>query len=92
MICCHRLDEDKHYKTLFGAYCKVHDEPNPTNSMVPRTRPVIGIGPRGNLQGSYKFLCPMWGKRSIWQAWTELTMLQRIIKKWIKWGKKKRCP
>ena len=35
IICRHKLDADNHCKTPFGAHCKVHDEPDPSNSMVP---------------------------------------------------------
>ena len=53
----HKLDEKKHCYMLLGAYCEVHDEPEITNTMRPRTHKAIAMGPTGNLQGSYKFLC-----------------------------------
>ena len=48
----HKHDFTKHCKSPFGTYCKVHDEPAPTNTMVTRSTPAT----TGNLQGTYKFL------------------------------------
>ena len=31
LICCHKLDNDKHCKVPVRAYCEVHDEHQPTN-------------------------------------------------------------
>ncbi len=36
-----RLDYKKHCRLLPGTYCKVHDEPVPTNTMVWRTHECI---------------------------------------------------
>ncbi len=46
------LDYKKHCRVLPGTYCKVHDEPLPSNMMVPRTHEGIALGPTGNLQGN----------------------------------------
>ena len=35
LVCCHQLDVNKHRKTPFGSYCEVHEELQPTNSMIP---------------------------------------------------------
>ncbi len=59
----HKLDFAKHCKLPFGAYCKVHDEPTPTNTMVTRSTLAIVLGPTGNLQGTYKFLSLATGKK-----------------------------
>jgi len=48
----HNLD----FAKPFRMYCKVHDEPAPTNTMVTRSTLALVIGPTGNLQGTYKFL------------------------------------
>jgi hypothetical protein len=53
----HKLNAKIHCKTPFGAYCEVHDEPNPSNTMQSRTHATICMGPTGNAQGSYKFYC-----------------------------------
>ena len=59
----HRLDARLHCRAEFGAYCEVHDEPTPTNTMQRRTHAAICLGPTGNLQGSYKFFCLTTGKK-----------------------------
>ncbi len=50
-----KADFKKHYRVLFGSYCKVHDEPDPSNTMEPRTHEAIALGPSGNLQGTVNF-------------------------------------
>ena len=55
LICRQHLDANKHLEMLFGTYCKVHDEPVPTNSLILHTQPAIAMGPTGNIQGSYNF-------------------------------------
>ncbi len=57
-----RLDYKKHCRMLPGMYCKVHDEPIPTNTMAWRTHECIALGPTGNLQGSVKFYCLAMGR------------------------------
>ncbi len=44
-----RLDYKKHCRVLPGTYCKVHDEPVPTNTMTWQTHECIALGPTGNL-------------------------------------------
>ena len=56
MVYWHKLDFAKHCKSPFRTYCKVHDEPAPTNTMVTCSTLALVIGPTGNLQGTYKFL------------------------------------
>jgi hypothetical protein len=34
----------------------VHEEDNPRNSQTARTKGAISLGPRGNLQGGFKFM------------------------------------
>ena len=43
----HRLDIKLHCKVPFGADCEVHVNPNITNTMEPRTRWAICLGPTG---------------------------------------------
>ena len=50
-----KADYTKHCRVLFGSYCKVHDEPTPSNSMKPRSHAAIALGPSWNLQGTVKF-------------------------------------
>ena len=62
LLVCWKLDYKKHCRVLPGSYCKVHDEPVPTNTMVARTHTCIALGPTGNLQGSMKFYCLTTGR------------------------------
>jgi hypothetical protein len=57
LLVCWRLDYKKHCRVLPGTYCEVHDEPSPSNMMVPRMHEGILLGPMGNLQGTIKFYC-----------------------------------
>ena len=50
-----RLDYEKHCRVLPGTYCEVHDEPLPSNTMVPWMHEGIALGPMGNLQRTVKF-------------------------------------
>jgi hypothetical protein len=59
----HKLDFAKYCKALFNTYCKAHDEPNPTNTMVTWSTPAIVLGPTGILQGIYKFFNTITGKK-----------------------------
>ncbi len=51
----HKLDFAKHCKAQLDTYCKAHNEPTLTNTMVTCSTPAIVLGPTGNLQGTYKF-------------------------------------
>jgi hypothetical protein len=59
----HKLDFAKHCRVLFGSYCKTHDKPVPTTTMVTQSTPAIVLGPMGNLQGTYKFFSLETGKK-----------------------------
>jgi hypothetical protein len=50
LLVCWRLDCKKHCRVLPGTYCKIHDEPSPTNTMVLQTHKDIALGLTGNLQ------------------------------------------
>jgi hypothetical protein len=63
----------------FGAYCEVHDETTPTNTMVSRTTPAISLGPTGNIQGTYKFYALTSRKVLVRRHWTELPMPDQVI-------------
>ena len=51
------LDPKIHARVPFGAYCEVHNEPSPTNSMQPRTHAMISFLTCGNIQVSVYSLC-----------------------------------
>jgi hypothetical protein len=75
-----KLDYKKHYHVLLNTYCKIHDEPLPSNIMVACIHEGIALGPTKNLQGSVKFYC----LRTEWVlkqgTFTPLPMPDRIIK------------
>ena len=50
-------------KVPIGAYCEVHDEPDPTNTETERTTTAIALYPTNNLQGSFYFLSLQSGRR-----------------------------
>ncbi len=79
-ILCHKLDAKLHCHAPFGAYCKVHDNNDVTNTLQGHTHPVICLGPTGNLQGNYKFLLLDTGKRILCRNFTELPLTTSIQK------------
>jgi hypothetical protein len=50
------FDYKKHLSLQIGQYCQVHEEENPRNSQLARTKGAIYLGPSGNLQGDFKFM------------------------------------
>ncbi len=77
-----QLDYKKHCQVLPRTYCKVHDEPDPSNSMVGHTHEGIALGPTGNLQGSVKFFCLNTGRMLKRRSFTSLPMPTRVIE-WV---------
>ena len=75
----HRLDARLHCKAEFGAYCEVHDEPSPSNTMQRRTHATICLGPTGNLQGSYKFFCLSTGRKLVRRNFTVIPGVPQTI-------------
>ena len=57
-----QLNAKLHCRAPFGSYCETHEDPDITNTLDPRTKWGICMGPTGNLQGSYKFLSLSTGK------------------------------
>jgi hypothetical protein len=87
----HKLDAKMHCKVPFGAYCEVHVDPDITNTMEPRTKWGICLGPTGNMQGSYKFLSLSTGKKVTRRKFTEMPMTDSVINMVDSLGKKERC-
>jgi hypothetical protein len=83
----HKLDFAKHCKAQFGTYCKAHDEPTPTNTMVTCLTPAIVLGLTGNLQGTYKFFNTITEKKIKQRKLTAYPMPESIIKKVEQFGK-----
>ena len=52
--------ESLYYKNnislYIGQYCQVNKDETPHNSNKPRTKGAIFMGPRGNMQGRFKFI------------------------------------
>jgi hypothetical protein len=63
LISRHKLGAKLHCRAPFGSYCDVLVDPDITNTLEPRTKWAICMGPMGNLQGSYKFLSLMAKKK-----------------------------
>jgi hypothetical protein len=86
LILRHWLDAKLHCKTPFGAYCKMHTDPDITNTIEPSTKLGICMGPTRNLQGSYKFMSFTTGKKIARHIFTEMPMTEagmKQIKKWV---------
>ena len=72
IILCHKLDAKRHCQAPFGAYCKIHEENDPTSSMKSHGIPAICLGPTGNLQGMYSLLNLATSLVTKWCCFTEL--------------------
>ncbi len=82
----HKLDFSKHCIAQFGTYCKAHDEPTPTNTIVTCLTLAIVLGLTGNLQGPYKFFNMLTGKKIKQQKLTAYPTAETIIKKVEQFG------
>jgi hypothetical protein len=74
-----------------GAYCEVHTDPDITNTMKPRTKRAICLGPTGNMHGSYKFMALSTGKKIVRRKFTEMPITDSVIRQVDKWAKKDRA-
>jgi len=79
IILRHRLSYKRHCRAPFGAYCEMHEDTTPTNSMHSCALPTICLGPTGNFQGSYHFLNLVSGLVIKWRAFHELPAPDSII-------------
>ena len=52
-------------------------DPDITNTMEPRKKWEICLGPPGNIQGSYKFMSLSTGKKIVRRKFTETPMTER---------------
>ena len=73
------FDYNKHCKWAFGTYGQTSEEPKPSNTQVRWSLGAICLGPKGNLQGSYKFLNLWTGKMISHHEFTPLPMPQEVI-------------
>ena len=76
-----RLDYKKRCQVEPGTYCKVHNEPVPTNTMTPRMHEEIALGPTENLQGSVKFYCTKTGRVLKRRSFTPMPMSSGVIRR-----------
>jgi hypothetical protein len=76
-----KLDCKKHCRVLPGTYCKAHNKPVPSNTMIPCTHECIACGPTGNLQGSVKFYCLTTGRILKRRSFNAMLMPDRVIKR-----------
>jgi hypothetical protein len=73
------LDYKKHLSLQIGQYCQVHEEFNPRNSQLARTKGEISIGPSGNMQGGFKFMALNIRKNIVRRSWDVIPMLDVVI-------------
>ena len=73
------LDYKKHLSLQIGQYCQVHEEDTPRNSLNPRTKGAISLGPSGNLQGGFKFMALNTGKKIIRRSWDVIPIPDTVI-------------
>ena len=76
-----KLSCKKHFRIQFGYYDEFHDEPDPWNTISPRTHPAIAVGPTGNLNSTIKFFCLITGSILKRRNFTRFPMPDRIIRK-----------
>jgi hypothetical protein len=74
-----RMDHKKHCRVVPGTYCKLHNEPLPSNMMMVRMHEAVAVGPTGNLQGSVKFFCLKTGRILKWHSFMPIPMPNRVI-------------
>jgi hypothetical protein len=72
------LDYKKHLSLQKGQYCQVHEEGNPRNSQLARTKGAISLGPSGNLQGGFKFMALNTGKKIVCRSWDVIPILDVV--------------
>jgi hypothetical protein len=68
------LDSNKYLSLQLGQYCQVHDEDNPRNSQIARTKGAISLGPSGNLQRGFKFMALNSGNKIVCRSWDVIPM------------------
>jgi hypothetical protein len=73
------LDYKKHLSLQLGQYCQVHEEDNPRNSQIARTKGAISLGPSGNIQGGFKFMALNSGNKIFHCSWDIIPMSDIVI-------------
>jgi hypothetical protein len=73
------LDYKKHLSLQLVQYFQVHEEDNPLNSQIARTKGSISLGPISNLQGGFKFMALNSGKKIVRCSWDVIPMPDLVI-------------
>jgi hypothetical protein len=73
------LDYKKHLSLQIGEYCQVHEEDNPRNIQIARTKGAIYLGPSGNLQGGFKFMALNTRNNIVHRSWGVIPMPDVVI-------------
>jgi hypothetical protein len=73
------LDYKKHLSLKIGQYCQVHEEDNPRNSQLARTKGAISLRPSGNLQGGFKLMALNTGNNIVLRSWDVIPILDVVI-------------
>jgi hypothetical protein len=73
------LDYNKHLSLQLGQYCQEHEEENPRNSQIARTKGAISLRSIGNLQGRFKFMALNSGKKIVHRSWDVIPMPDIVI-------------
>jgi hypothetical protein len=68
------LDYKKHLSLQIRHYCQVHEEDNPSNIQLARTKRAISLGPSVNMQGGFKFMALKTGKKIVRRSWYAIPM------------------
>jgi hypothetical protein len=74
-----KLDNKKHLSLQIGQYFQVHEEDNPRNSQLARTKGAIYLGPSGNIQGGFKFMALNTIKKTMRRSWDVIPISDVVI-------------
>jgi hypothetical protein len=73
------LGYKQHLSLQLGQYCQVHEEDNPRNSQIARTKGAISLGPSSNLQGGFNVMALNSGKKIVHCSWDVIPMHDLVI-------------
>jgi hypothetical protein len=73
------LGYKKHLSLQLGKYFQVHEEDNPHNSQIARTKEAIYVGPSGNLEGGFKLMALNSSKKIVHHSWDIIPMPDLLI-------------
>jgi hypothetical protein len=73
------LDYKKHLSLQIDQCCQVHEEDNPRNRQLARTKRVISLGPSVNMQGGFNFMALNMGNNIVCRSWDVITIPDVVI-------------